>query len=126
MGFHTWYISMASGSNLHCLQYNGIFANCQICKQKPDSESQAVFFLAYALPAAIRKKTNQTPNLEGKFFPKLHLCNLRDLECFFLLLLCCPTLLNKSVLNKLGEECSPATGTGREFSCYGENQSRIH
>lgn len=47
---------MASGSNLHCLEIIIIFfffANCQTCKQKPGSESQAVFFLAYALAAAI-------------------------------------------------------------------------
>lgn len=35
------------------------FANCQTCKQKPGSESQAVFFLTYALPAAIKKKTQK-------------------------------------------------------------------
>lgn len=45
-----------------CTAYSTTFAlfcfiaNCQTCKQKPGSESQAVFFLAYALPAAITNK----------------------------------------------------------------------
>lgn len=52
--------------------------NCQTCKQKPGFESQAVCFLAYTLPAAIKRK-----NLEVKFCPKLHLCNHRDLEHLF-------------------------------------------
>lgn len=43
------------------------------------------------------KMNNQpTKPLEVEFCPKLHLCNLRDPECSFGLLLCCPTLLNRT------------------------------
>lgn len=38
----------------------------------------------------------------------------------------CNAVLNITALKKLGKECSPETGTVREFSCYGENQNRIH
>lgn len=44
----------------------GFFANCQTCKQKPGSESQAVLFLAYALPVAIKKKTKPKPKQNWK------------------------------------------------------------
>lgn len=93
---------MASGSNLHCLQWNVFFANCQTCKQKPGSESQAVLSLTYALPAAIKKKKKK--KLEVKFGPKLHLCNLRDLEGF---------LLITAVLSPSSQQnCTERTGRG--------------
>lgn len=73
MGLHTWYISMASRSNLNCLQINFFFffANCQTCKQKPGTESQAVFYLGLCISSSNLKTKKPTKTKQPKKPPKL-------------------------------------------------------